>query len=106
MGEFLLSVVIPTRNRSFYAQHVARQVLAMGDSRIQVIVHDNSDEPGFRDQLEGLISSGALTYSYHPGVPSWLLVVERGRSVMQGLVALRWDECWETSRSDDKDHEL
>lgn len=72
MGEFLLSVVIPTRNRSFYAQHAARQVLAIGDSRIQVIVHDNSDEPGLRDQLEDLISSGALTYAYHPGLLSFV----------------------------------
>jgi len=72
MGEFLLSVAIPTRNRSFYAKHAARQVLAIGDSRIQVIVHDNSDEPSLRDQLEDLISSGAPTYAYHPGLLSFV----------------------------------
>lgn len=84
MGGFLLSIVIPTRNRAFFAERAARQVLEIGDPRIQVIVQDNSDEPGLEDNLKDLTDSGALTYVYHPGMLSFVDNFEAAVTLAQG----------------------
>lgn len=48
--QFLLSIIIPTRNRQKYAVQAVRQIECI-DKRIQIIVHDNSDD----NCLEGLL---------------------------------------------------
>ena len=42
MYKYLLTVIIPTRNRQQYAEAAARQILSLRQD-IQVIVQDNSD---------------------------------------------------------------
>lgn len=49
--EYLLSIVIPTRNREYYANAAIRQVLSVSSDDVQVVVQDNSDN----DQLEKLL---------------------------------------------------
>ena len=42
-NNFLLSVVIPTKNRENYASATVEQILNINDDRIQVVIQDNSD---------------------------------------------------------------
>jgi glycosyltransferase involved in cell wall biosynthesis len=42
MSRYLLSVVIPTKTDSFYCLKAVKQILDIGDKRIQIIVQDNS----------------------------------------------------------------
>lgn len=51
MYKFLISVIIPTRNRQIYAEAAARQILGLGQD-IQVIIQDNSDD----NTLQGMVS--------------------------------------------------
>lgn len=51
---YLLSVVIPTRNRQYYALETVKQIAAVLDERVQIIVSDNSDDRSLQAQLEAL----------------------------------------------------
>ncbi len=52
--DYLLSIVIPTRNRQFYALEAVKQCLAVTDDRVQVVVSDNSDSDSLQHQIESL----------------------------------------------------
>ena len=42
--KYLLSVVIPTRNRQKYAIDSILQIQRVTDERVQIVVQDNSDD--------------------------------------------------------------
>lgn len=45
MGRYLLSVVLPTRNRMDYLEPTLRTLVGFGDGRVEILVEDNSDSP-------------------------------------------------------------
>lgn len=55
--EYLLSIVIPTRNRQHYALETVKQILGVMDSRVQIIVSDNSDDDSLGAKIAELCSS-------------------------------------------------
>ena len=59
MKEYLISVIIPTRNRQLYAKAAVRQIISISD-KIEVIVHDNSDDESLRDSLKDLMDLSQL----------------------------------------------
>ncbi len=63
MKDYILSVVIPTKNRQKYALSAAKEVSALHREKIQVVVHDNSNN----NSLEQMIKNENLqnvTYIY------------------------------------------
>lgn len=61
----LLSVVIPTHNRAQYAIHAIRSLLAIDDSRLEVVVTDTSTDARLAAELEAnpsLANSPRLRY--------------------------------------------
>lgn len=72
---YLLSIVIPTRNRQKYAVQSVKQIYNVTDDRVQVIVQDNSDD----NSLEALLSKESfddrVKYTYIakriPGVDNY-----------------------------------
>lgn len=69
--DYILSVLIPTRNRLEYLEKCVPQVLSACSSHVQVIVHDNSDEKwrGF-DKYQD--SYPNLEYHYVSGILSFV----------------------------------
>ncbi|GFI49527.1 hypothetical protein IMSAGC020_00727 [Lachnospiraceae bacterium] len=63
MKEYLISVIIPTRNRQLYAKAAVRQIISISD-KIEVIVHDNSDDESLRDSLKDLMDLSQLKYVF------------------------------------------
>ena len=64
MASFLLSVIIPTRNRQFYAERAIEQVLSVANERLQLVIQDNSDEPLLRSFCDRFAGDPRLTYQY------------------------------------------
>ena len=61
--KYLLSVIIPTKNRAFYCIRAVDQILSLKDNRIQIVIRDNSDT----NELEKIIrekSSKTIKYDY------------------------------------------
>jgi glycosyltransferase involved in cell wall biosynthesis len=65
MSRYLLSVVIPTKNRQFYCLKAVKQILDIGDKRIQIIVQDNSSENSLWESLAGLGADKLQQIKYH-----------------------------------------
>ena len=65
MNKYLLSAIIPTRNRQQYAAGAVKSILNLNKG-IQVIVQDNSDDDSLRGFLEDVISNEDLVYHYVP----------------------------------------
>ncbi len=61
--DYLISIVIPTRNRQEYALKTAMQVLSYNDPRIELVIQDNSSEPILMNLLEKLAYEH-LVYNY------------------------------------------
>ena len=53
---YLLSIVIPTRNRSIYCFEAVKQILNVTDERVQIVVTDNSDKNTLQKQFNELCS--------------------------------------------------
>lgn len=68
---YLLSIVIPTKNREFYCLEAVKQILALGRSEIQICVQDNSDNKTLEERISSLGSSNVV-YNYHSGVLSFV----------------------------------
>lgn len=54
---YLLSIVIPTRNRQYYALESVKQILSVTDDRVQIIISDNSDNNSLETAILELRSS-------------------------------------------------
>lgn len=63
MNNFILSVLIPTRNRQRYAEAAVRGILAI-DSDIQIVIQDNSDDMSLRSRLSDVIERFQIKYNY------------------------------------------
>ncbi len=63
MYKYLISVIIPTRNRQRYAEAAARQILSLNQD-IQVIVQDNSDDNSLERNLADLHDNNHFVYNH------------------------------------------
>lgn len=71
MSNYLLSIIIPTRNRQWYCQEAVNQILAHNWGGVEVCIQDNSDD----ESLKGFVSqrnSQDIVYNYHPGTLSFV----------------------------------
>ena len=72
--EYLLSIVVPTRNRQFYAIQTIKQILSIADKSTQVVVSDNSHDNSLKGMIEA-INDDRVKYEYIndriPGVDNY-----------------------------------
>lgn len=68
---YLLSVVIPTKNRAYYCLHAIKQILSLRMNNVEICIQDNSDTDGLKRDIEGLEAAN-IKYNYHPGILSFV----------------------------------
>jgi len=68
----LLSIVIPTRNRSKYAASAIRNILEISDPALELVVHDNSDTRELAIYVDEHFADPRLRYRY-VGIPLSLI---------------------------------
>lgn len=59
----ILSIIIPTKNRSYYAEKTIKQVLSATSDHAQIVVSDNSDTQELNEIILGL-KSNRIKYIY------------------------------------------
>lgn len=70
--KYLLSIVIPTKNREKYIKGTLEQILELGYSNIQIIIQDNSDISIYNSlKKEGFIREN-VKYNYSQGIISFV----------------------------------
>ncbi len=62
MEKYLLSIIIPTRNRQFYLIKTLEQILSLINNKVEVIVQDNSDDNSLKNNL--IFSNLNIKYFY------------------------------------------
>lgn len=68
---YSLSIVIPTKNRTFYCINAVKQILSMQLPGIEICIQDNSDSDLLRSEITQLGVSNVV-YNYHGGVLSFV----------------------------------
>ncbi len=70
MSDYLLSIVIPTKNRQRYAYEAIKQIYTINNKNIQIVIQDNSDT----DELKGKINEfdESVKYNYKSGSISFV----------------------------------
>ena len=71
MSNYLLSIVIPTRNRQLYCMRAVRQILSHGWEQVEICIQDNSDNNELEREMDSLGTAG-IVYNHHPGVLSFV----------------------------------
>lgn len=61
---YLLSIVVPTRNRQKYAIQSVLQIYHVTDERVQIVVQDNSDEEGLEEMLASEQLGNRVKYTF------------------------------------------
>ena len=61
----LISILVATRNRQRYAAALIADILSWADSRLEIIVEDNSDDQNLRKLIETELRSGLLHYRHN-----------------------------------------
>ena len=69
--KYLLSIVIPTKNRSYYCLHAIKQILALDLQNIEICIQDNSDTDELRKEI-GVLAANNIVYNYHGGILSFV----------------------------------
>lgn len=80
MAKYLLSIVIPTRNRQIYAIESVKQIYNVTDERVQIVVQDNSDDNSLQKKIAEFSDCSRIKYSYTekriPGVENYAKGIE------------------------------
>jgi len=64
--EYLLSIIIPTRNRQQYALAATKQAYSVTDERVQIVVSDNSDDDSLSKDIGAQNFTERVKYKYIP----------------------------------------
>lgn len=70
--EPLLSILLATKNRQKYCLSAVESILEINDSRIEVVVQDNSDDDSLRTMLAKFNHDKRLVYNYESSVLSFV----------------------------------
>lgn len=71
-SDTLLSVAIPTKNRTAYLKNLIEELLTSDRQDFEIVIQDNSDDDGLSDWIVEL-ADARVRYSYHAG---WISVVD------------------------------
>ena len=71
-NDFLLSIIIPTRNRQEFAKICITHILETTSDRVQIVIQDNSDEDSLSQFVENLSCPNRITYHYTSDVLSFV----------------------------------
>lgn len=71
-NQFLLSIIIPTKNRQPYAVKAVEQILSINKDNIQVVIQDNSDDESLFEMLSAYANDKRLKYQYSSGIISFV----------------------------------
>lgn len=71
MKEYLLSIIIPTKNRQYYCLNSIKQILACYGEEVEVVVQDNSDNRSLEEKIKKLNCKN-IVYQYIDGVLSFV----------------------------------
>ena len=82
-NKYLLSVVIPTRNRQEYAIQAIKQVLNVTGEETQIVIQDNSDNTTLYDSIKE-INTSRVKYNHHEGILSFVDNFEKAVSLAEG----------------------
>ena len=69
---YLLSIIIPTRNRKLYAMAALKQVCENTSDNIQVVIQDNSDDDSLKFEIDRYELSHRIKYNYTEGKLSFV----------------------------------
>lgn len=69
--KYLLSIIIPTKNRQYYCLNAIKQILSHGWNNVEICVQDNSDENSLEKEIESL-GVDNINYHYHSGILSFV----------------------------------
>lgn len=91
---YMLSVIIPTKNRAKYCLAAVRQILELDIPDIQIVIQDNSDRP-LSDDNDFLLSTANIKYHYNPEVLSFVDNFSKAVSLADGeyLCMIGDDDC-------------
>ncbi len=84
MYNYLLSIIIPTRNRAYFANKSIRQVLSLCPENVQVVVQDNSDGFELKELLSDIIKLPNFKYHYSSEALSFVDNFDLALSLSQG----------------------
>lgn len=88
-NEYLLSVVIPTRNRQEYALQSVKEVLAVTTEKTQIVIQDNSDDNSLKNLLiKHDLLVNRVCYNYTSEVLSFVDNFSKGISFCKGLYVI------------------
>lgn len=82
-NQYLLTVVIPTKNRQEYAIQAIKQVLDATSTETQIVVQDNSDQNSLFDSIQEL-NSTRIKYNYTNELLSFVDNFERAVDLADG----------------------
>ncbi len=78
-NRYILSIVVPTRNRQVYCLEAVKQILSVTDEGVQIVVTDNSDENTLQNEIASLGES-RIKYEFIstriPGVDNYAHGIE------------------------------
>jgi glycosyltransferase involved in cell wall biosynthesis len=83
-NNFILSIVIPTRNRDIYVNAAVLQVLENTPNDVQVVVQDNSDHEVFMNNFKDSSYFHRIKYNYSPGQLSFVDNFSKGVEIAEG----------------------
>lgn len=69
--KYILSIVIPTKNRSYYCLYAVKQILSLQLHDVEICIQDNSDTDDLSKELS-LLNAENIIYNYHPGILSFV----------------------------------
>ena len=68
---YLLSVIIPTKNRQDYCLAAIKQIILLNANNIQIVIQDNSDLPSLKDEIK-LLKCNQIKYNYNGNILSFV----------------------------------
>lgn len=82
-NEYLLSIVIPTRNRQKYALESIKQILSCTGKETQIVIQDNSDENILENETV-ILDNERIKYAYESKILSFVDNFEAGVRLSDG----------------------
>lgn len=83
MERYIVSIVIPTKNRQKYCIAAIKQILSLGMKGVEICVQDNSDYNHLQADIDEL-NCNSIRYYYHSGVLSFVDNFSQAISLCKG----------------------